>query len=63
MSESEIRMKGTTSASDDEEKCDSGKEGDVADETGTTNGGLERTVRDKRCEGVKGGKVVTLPPC
>jgi hypothetical protein len=27
-------MKGTTSASDDEEKCDSGKDGDVVDGTG-----------------------------
>jgi hypothetical protein len=26
------------SASDDREKCDSGREGDVADETGNTNG-------------------------
>ena len=48
------------SASDDEGKCDGGKEGDVVDETGSTNGDLERTVRDKACERVKGGKVVTL---
>ena len=27
-------MKGTTSASDDEEKCDNGREGDVVSETG-----------------------------
>ena len=46
---SEIKMKGeTTSASDDEEKCDSGKEGDVADETRSTNGDLEGIVRDRR---------------
>ena len=31
----------------------------MADETGSTNRGLERTVRDKREKGVKGGKVVT----
>ena len=37
------------SASDDEEKCDNGGEGDVADETESTDG--------------KRGKVVTLPPC
>ena len=31
-------MKRTTSASDDKEKCDSGKEGDVVDETGMRTG-------------------------
>ena len=35
---SEIRMRGTTSASDDEEKCDGGKDGDVIDETGIRMG-------------------------
>ena len=34
---------GTTSASDDEEKRDSGKEGDVVDETKSMNGDLEGT--------------------
>ena len=31
-------MKGTTSASDDKEKCDSGREGDVVGEMGNVNG-------------------------
>ena len=36
-------MKGeATSASDDEEKCDSEREGDVVDETGDTNGAWKR---------------------
>ena len=48
---------GTTSASDDEEKRDGEREGDVVD--GTRNGmrsviGVGKT---------KGGKVITLPPC
>jgi hypothetical protein len=30
-------MKGTTSASDDREKCDSGRDGDVVDGNGNTN--------------------------
>ena len=38
--ESEIRVKGATSASDDEEKCDSGKEGDVADKMGNVSRAL-----------------------
>ena len=39
------------SASDDEEKCDSGKDGDVADETGNVNRGLERTVQNRCVKG------------
>ena len=35
-------MKGTTSASDDKEKCDSGKDGDVVNENGSTNGNRGR---------------------
>ena len=38
MSESEIRMKGTTSASGDEEKGDNGSEGDVVIEIGRRTG-------------------------
>ena len=45
------------SASDDEEKCNDGREGDVADETGNMNGILG----DRRVERKKGGKVVTIP--
>ena len=44
-------MKGTTSASDDGEKCDSEEEGDVADETGNIDEVLERIVRDRRARG------------
>ena len=44
-------MKGATSASDDKEKCDSGKEGDVTDDTGNRNRGPERTIRDRRVKG------------
>ena len=32
----------------------------MADESGSTNRGLERIVRDKARERVKGGKVVTI---
>jgi hypothetical protein len=35
-------MKGTTSASDEKEKCDSGKDGDVVDEDGNANGNRGR---------------------
>jgi hypothetical protein len=35
-------MKGTTSASDDEEKCDNGKDSDVVDETGIRIGNRGR---------------------
>ena len=35
-------MKGATSANDDEEKCDSGREGDVADESGDIDGARQR---------------------
>ena len=49
-------MKEATSASDNRRKCDGGKEGDVADETGNMNGGLEGPARDKRVKGVKGRK-------
>ena len=46
---SEIRMKGeTTSASDDEEKGNNGKEGDVVYEARSTNGDSTETVRDRR---------------
>ena len=47
-----------TSASDDEEKRDDEREGDVTGETGNTNG----VPRDRHVEG-KGEEVVTLPPC
>ena len=52
-------MKETTSASDDKEKCDSGKDGDVVDENGNTNGNRGRW----SALGVwrsKGRKVVTV---
>ena len=39
------------SASEDKGKRDSGKEGDVVNETGSTNGDLERAVRDRRVRG------------
>ena len=42
-------------ASDDEEKCDNGREGDVADEAGSMNEVLE----DRHMGGKKGGRVVT----
>ena len=45
---SQVRDKdegGTTSASDNEEECGSGKEGDVAGETRSTNGDLEGIVQ------------------
>ena len=48
-------MKGATSASDDKEKCDSGKDGDVVDENGNTNGNSGKMVRSRRVE-VKGEK-------
>ena len=34
-------MEGETTSASDEEKRDSGKEGDVADEMGNTNGGAK----------------------
>ena len=48
-----MRIRGTTSASDDGEKRDSGKEGDVADDTGNANGDSERTIRDRRVRAQK----------
>ena len=45
------------SASDDEEKCDSGREGDVADGTESTNGVLG----DRHTEGKKGKSRNTTP--
>ena len=39
------------SASDDEQKCDNGREGDVADELGNMNGEVQNTVRNRHWKG------------
>ena len=55
-------MKGTTSASDDKEKCDSGKDGDVVDESGNTNGNRRRwsVMGVRRLKGFKGSQAIGL---